>query len=102
VLLNHHLIEYYDYGAHLIYLKSAASIHSMLEVVEGMAVYAGGEKIYTVSTRPGDPSFDPAEPFIWTDPIFYGEHVFAIGRIQTLRRCRRNMIPGRTPVLWRL
>lgn len=78
VLLNHHQIEYYDYGAHLIYLKSGVVLSTMMEEADGMSVYAGGEEIYTVTARPGDSPNKPIGPIIWTDPIFYGANIFAI------------------------
>lgn len=78
VVLNHYDISYYDYGAHLIYLKSHMSSELMLEEAGSLTVYAGGEEIYTVSTQPGYSSYMAQGPIIWTYPTFYGDNIIAI------------------------
>jgi hypothetical protein len=78
VVVNHYDISYYDYGAHLIYLKSHISSEALLEEVGSLTVYAGGEEIYTVGTHPGYSSYMPTGPFIWTYPNFYEDYNIAI------------------------
>jgi hypothetical protein len=78
VVVNHYDISYYDYGAHLIYLKSHRSSAEFLEEAGSLTVYAGGEEIYTVGTHPGYSSYMPTEPFIWTFPTFYEDYIIAI------------------------
>ena len=46
VVVNHHDIEYYDYGAHLVYLKDHRSSELILEEAGALKVYAGGEYMY--------------------------------------------------------
>lgn len=78
VVVNHRDISYYDYGAHLIYLKSHISSEEMLEDVGSLTVYAGGEEIYTVPTQPGYSSYMPQGPIIRTYPTFYEDNIIAI------------------------
>ena len=83
VVVNHRDISYYDYGAHLVYLKSHRSSAEFLEEAGSLTVYAGGEEIYTVSTQPGYSSFAPSGPIIWTFPTFYEDNIIAIDLIGT-------------------
>ena len=83
VVVNHHDIEHYDYGTHLIYLKSLRSSAEFLEEAGSLTVYAGGEEIYTVTTQPGYSSFAPSGPIIWTHPTFYEDYIIAIDLIGT-------------------
>jgi len=84
VVLNHHDIDYYDYGTHLIYLKEHRLLSEILEQAEGvLTVYAGGEEIYPLGIHPGFSSYAPAGPFIWTDPTFYADHMIAISQLYT-------------------
>ncbi|MEA3460291.1 MAG: hypothetical protein U9R49_00340 [Bacteroidota bacterium] len=78
VVLNHHDIEHYDYGTHLIYLKDHISTGELLEEAGNFTVYAGGEEIYTIGTQPGYSSYAPVGPFIWTHPTFYADNIIAI------------------------
>lgn len=97
VILNHHQIEYYDYGAHLIYLKPDFIPLSILENLEGMSVYAGGKEIYTVITFQGSSSTKPVPPVIWTDPIFYTENIWAIDWLQGYEERQADMDPREDP-----
>lgn len=83
VVVNHRDISYYDYGAHLLYLKSHRSSAEFLEEAGSLTVYAGGEEIYTVSTQPGYSSFATPGPMIWTFPTFYEDYIIAIDLIGT-------------------
>ncbi len=78
VVVNHYDISYYDYGAHLVYLKSHRSSAEFLEEAGSLTVYAGGEEIYTAGIHPGYSSYMPTEPFIWTFPTFYEDYIIAI------------------------
>ena len=84
VVVNHYDISYYDYGAHLVYLKSHISSDALLEEVGSLTVYAGGEEIYTAGTHPGySSSFPPQGPIIWTFPTFYEDYNIAIDLMGT-------------------
>jgi len=78
VVVNHRDISYYDYGAHLLYLKSHRSSAEFLEEAGSLTVFAGGEEIYTVGTHPGYSSYVPTGLFIWTYPTFYEDYIIAI------------------------
>jgi hypothetical protein len=86
VVLNHFDIEYYDYGAHLVYLKSPYSFEEDIEKRGVSAVYAGGEEIYALSFHPAYLSSMPQGPFIWTDPTFYPDFIVAIDWMWTYRQ----------------
>jgi hypothetical protein len=81
VLLNHHDIDHYDYGTHLIYLKEHRLLSEILEQTASLTVYAGGEEIYAVGTQPGYSSYAPVGPFIWTNPTFYADNIIAIDQL---------------------
>jgi len=83
VVVNHHDIEHYDYGTHLIYLKSHRSSELILEEAGALKVYAGGKEIYNVTTQPGYSSLAPSGPIIWTAPTFYEDNIIAIDLIGT-------------------
>jgi len=86
VVLNHHDIEYYDYGAQLIYLKDGVSSEELLEGETDFRVYAGGEEIYTIYVQPGYSSSlagGSGSAIIWTQPTFYPDFILAISRIPT-------------------
>lgn len=79
VVVNHHDISFYDYSAHLVYLKSHVSSEALLEEAGSLTVFAGGEEVYTMNTHPGySSSFPPSGPFIWTNPTFYEDYIIAI------------------------
>jgi len=81
VVLNHHDIDRYDFGAHIIYLKSKRTLSGILEHAGTLKVYAGGEEIYTLTRQPGYSSMAPEGPFIWTDPTFFEDHLISIQQI---------------------
>lgn len=83
VVLNHHDIDYYDFSAHMVYLKSSTSFSDVFGEYGVTAAYAGGEKIYGLSLHPGYMSSMPEGPFIWTDPTFYPDFVIAISHMWT-------------------
>jgi len=83
VVLNHEDIAYYDFSAHVIYLKSPVTFSEVFGKYGVSAVYAGGEEIYKLSLHPGYSSLMPQGPFIWTDPTFYPNFVIAIDKMWT-------------------
>jgi len=83
VVLNHHDIAYYDFSAHLLYLKSPKTFSDVLSVYGVSAVYAGWEKMYDLNLHPGYSSTMPQGPFIWTEPTFYPDYIIAIDQMWT-------------------
>jgi len=83
VVLNHHDIDYYDFSAHMVYLKPSTSFSDVFGEYGVTAVYAGGGKIYDISLHPGYSSSMPQEPFIWTEPTFYPDYIIAISHMWT-------------------
>lgn len=83
VVLNHEDIDYYDYSAHVLYLKSPKTFSDVFEVFGISAVYADGEEVYNLSLNPGYSSFMPQGPIIWTDPTFYPDYIIAIDMMWT-------------------
>ena len=49
VVLNHYDIDYYDYSAHLIYLKDPEAFEEKFQVMGPAAVYADSTRIYDLS-----------------------------------------------------
>lgn len=78
VVLDRKDFDYYDYGAHLIYLKSHLNCSEVLQKGVELGVYAAGKKIYTATIVPGYSSYMPPGPIVWTEPTFYGDNVLAI------------------------
>ena len=79
VILNHNDFEYYDYSAHLIYLKDSKSFTEDFEDLGEFKVLANGEEIYNGETWPGYSSSMPFGPVIGTHPSFYGDNIVSIG-----------------------
>nr|WP_319270881.1 hypothetical protein [uncultured Draconibacterium sp.] len=79
VILNHNDFEYYDYSAHLIYLKDGKSFVEDFEDLGEFKVHANGEEIYSGETWPGYSSSIPLGPMIGTHPSFYGDNIVSIG-----------------------
>jgi hypothetical protein len=86
VVLNHHDIEYYDFSAHIIYLKPPLTFTDVFELYGVSAVYAGAEEIYSLSLHPGYSSTMPVDPIIWTSPTFYPDYVIAIDKMWTYQQ----------------
>jgi len=79
VVLNHYDIDYYDYGAHLIYLKSPDAFWEELNKPGTAAVYADSTRIYDLSFVSQVASYLPQGPVIWFPYIFYPEYTVRIG-----------------------
>ena len=78
VVLDRRGFDYYDFGAHLIYLKSHLNCSEVLQKGVELGVYAAGKRIYTAAIVPGYSSYMPPGPIVWTEPTFYGENILAI------------------------
>lgn len=94
VVLSHLDIDYYDFNAHLIYLKTK-TFPDVFGVYGVTALYAGGEKIYDLSLHPGYSSSMPEGPFIWTDPTFYADNIIAIDRMWTFQQMTSDLTDER-------
>lgn len=70
VVLNHHDIEYYDFAAHLVYLKDPISFSKDIVGSGAHAVYAGEDSIYKLENMNGYDSYMPAGPMIWNQPLY--------------------------------
>jgi hypothetical protein len=79
VVLNHYDIDYYDYSAHLIYLKSPDVFWEELNKPGTAAVYADSTRIYDLSFVSQVASYIPQGPVIWFPFIFYPEYTVRIG-----------------------
>lgn len=72
-------IEFYDFSAHLIYLKEHKSFSRDYEELGDFTVLANGEEIYSGQTLPGYSSHLPAgEVVIRTLPSFYGDYILPL------------------------
>lgn len=84
VILNQNDIEYYDYSAHLIYMKNKKSFAGEIEGIEDFNVFADKTKIYTGQIFPGYSSYMPSGPVIRTHPSGYGDYITSIDFIQII------------------
>lgn len=78
VVLNHYDIDYYDYGAHLIYLKSPLDFEYEFKVPWIATVYADSTSIYDLSFVSHAASYIPQGPVIWYPFWFYPEYTVHI------------------------
>ncbi|RLD48154.1 MAG: hypothetical protein DRI97_19060, partial [Bacteroidetes bacterium] len=78
VVLNHYDIEYYDYGAHLIYLKSPEAFEEKFKKTGAASVYADSARIYDLSLVSYAASYIPQGPVIWYPYIFYSDYTVHI------------------------
>ncbi|AHW61687.1 hypothetical protein SAMN05444285_14223 [Draconibacterium orientale] len=79
VVLTHNDFEYYDYSAHLIYLKDNMSFVEVFENLGEFTVLANEEEIYSGETWPLYLSSSPHGPIIGTHPSFYSDNIVPIG-----------------------
>jgi hypothetical protein len=84
VVLNHNNVEYYDYSAHLIYLKDNKSFVADIQSVGNFKVFANKEQIYTGQTFPGYSSFLPSGPVIRSHPSGFGDYIVPLSFIQII------------------
>ena len=78
VVLNHYDIDYYDYGAHLIYLKDPGAFEEKFKVQGPAVVYADSTRIYELSIFSHLSSAWPQGPIIWIPFIFYSDYTVHI------------------------
>ena len=78
VVLDHNDIDYYDFSAHLIYLKEAGAIEEKYQKPGTAWVYADSIKIYELSLVSQFASYIPQGPVIWFPPIFYPDYTVHI------------------------
>lgn len=78
VVLNHYDIDYYDYSAHLIYLKDPGAFEEKFKEMGPAAVYADSCKIYDLSLVSHVSSYIPQGPVIWFPFIFYADDIVHI------------------------
>jgi len=83
VVLNHHQIEYYDYSAHLVYLKDQVSFSEDIVGSGVNSVYADGDSIYRLANMNAYDSYMPAGPLIWNQS-FYKDYVMQIDLLRML------------------
>lgn len=84
VILSHEQIDYYDYSAHMVYLKNISHIIQDYESGAEFKVYADREEIYTGLIHPSYSSTLPMSPVIHSMPIRYGDYVISIDQIQVV------------------
>jgi hypothetical protein len=78
VVLNHYDIDYYDYGAHMIYLKSPDAFGEEFLKPGAAAVYADSARIYDLSFVSYVSSYIPQGPVIWFPYIFNPDYTVPI------------------------
>lgn len=77
-------IDYYDFSAHLIYLKESNQLLSEIDVSSGFTVYADKEEIYSGLFQPSYSSYLSTGPVIHSFPVFFGKYVISIDWRQTI------------------
>ena len=78
VVLNHYDIDYYDYSAHLIYLKSPGVFEQEFKYKDAGTIYADSTRIYDLSFVSHAASYIPQGPVIWFPSIFSPEYTVRI------------------------
>lgn len=78
VVLNHYDIVYYDYSAHLIYLKDPGVFEEEFQVMGPATVYADSTSIYDLSLVSLAASYIPQGPVIWFPFWLYPDYVIPI------------------------
>lgn len=84
VVLNPADFDYYDFSAHLIYLKENKSFAGDMENIGTFKVFANREEVYSGQYHPAYSSSLPSGPVIETHPSLYGDYTVSIGRIMYL------------------
>ena len=84
VILNQNDIEYYDYSAHLIYMKNNKSFAEEIEGIGDFKVFANKTEVYTGRIFPGYSSYLPSGPVICTHPSGYGDYITPINFIRII------------------
>ena len=78
VVLNHYDIDYYDYSAHMIYLKSPDAFEEEFKYMDAGTIYADSSRIYDLSFVSHAASYIPQGPVIWWPFFFYADDIIHI------------------------
>lgn len=78
VVLNHYDIDYYDWSAHLIYLKDPLAFEEKFQVMGPAKVYADSTQIYKLSLVSLAASYIPQGPVIWFPFWFPADDIIPI------------------------
>jgi hypothetical protein len=78
VVLENSEIDYYDFSAHLIYLKDNHTLLEKLYFGASLKVFADSIFIYPVVQLPVASSWMPEGAIIWGMPFFYPDYLIAI------------------------
>ena len=81
VVLNHYDIDYYDFSAHMIYLKDPGSFEEKFQVMGPATVYADSTRIYDLSLVSLAASYIPQGPVIWFPFWYPADFVVPIDRM---------------------
>lgn len=98
VALNHYDIDYYDYSAHLIYLKNPAAFETELTDLGGaVKVYADSSRIYDLYFYAHIASHIVEGPVIMVDQIFYPDYTVAIQNYWSSEQMAKEGDPRQDP-----
>lgn len=98
VVLNRYDIDYYDYSAHLIYLKSPDAFEEKFKVPGvSAAVYADSARIYDLHVYSAVASYIIEGPVIMVPQIFYPDYTVAIENFWTSEQMAREGDPRQDP-----
>ena len=78
VVLENSEIDYYDFSAHLIYLKGSHSLLEKLGDGASLKVFADSMYIYPITELSMVSSWMPEGTIIWGTPLFYPDYVISI------------------------
>ncbi len=78
VVLNHYDIDYYDYSAHLIYLKSSLDFEKEFTVPGTASAYADSTRIYDLSLHSAVASYIVYGPLIMVPQVLYPDYTVHI------------------------
>lgn len=98
VVLNHYDIDYYDYSAHLIYLKNPAAFEAHFTDYGSTAtVYADSSKIYDLHYYANIASYIVEGPVIMVDQILYPDYTVAIQNYWSSEQAAKEGDPRQDP-----
>ena len=98
VALNHYDIDYYDYSAHLIYLKEPAAFEaSFTDYGATATVYADSSKIYDLHYYAHIASYIVEGPVIMVDQILYPYYTVAIQNYWSYEQMAKEVDPRQDP-----
>ena len=98
VVLNHYDIDYYDFSAHLIYLKDPGAYEEKFKVSGASAtVYADSTRIYDLHFYSALASYIIEGPVIMVPQIFYPDYTVAIENFWTSEQMAKEGDPRPDP-----